>query len=289
MTTTTATAPVAQAEQTAPASSAPRRGPLLLQVVRTEHLAPSFKRIILGGEALADYPDDAAGAHIKVLVPRPGQERPPLPTLGEGRPRWEVPPGERPFVRTYTIRSVDVAAREVALEFVIHTHGGPAATWAQNATPGDWIAISTPGSPFHFPAHCTWYLFAGDPSALPGIAARLETLPAGAQATVLIEAPSADEAIELPHADRFTVRWLTQDRSASGESPLVEAVRALTIPPDAAIYAAGEAASMTEIRTHVRQTLGIPREQVYVLPYWKQGVNEETYHEQRHHFMDADE
>ncbi len=81
MTTPTATAPVAQTEQSAPA---PRRGPFLLQVLRKEQLSPSLVRIILGGESLVDYPADAAGAHIKVLTPRPGQEKPHRPMMSNG-------------------------------------------------------------------------------------------------------------------------------------------------------------------------------------------------------------
>jgi len=289
MTTSTATAPVAQSEETARPKGEVRRGPLLLQVVRTEQLAPSLLRIILGGEALADYPADAAGAHIKALIPRPGQEKPHLPVLGEGRPRWEVPPEVRPAVRTYTVRWVDTVKQELALEFVVHDHGGPAATWARNAQPGAWIAISSAGSQVEFPATCDWHLFAGDPTALPGIAARLERLPADARGVVLIEVADASEKFDLAHPAGVEVRWLLQSDSVGRGSPLADAVLALDIPATAAIYAAGEAASMNTIRNHVRQTLGIPRDQVYVIPYWKQGANEEVYHNQRHEFMDADE
>lgn len=289
MATSPAAAPVAQNQDTAQPKSGERRGPLLLQVVRVEQLAPSLLRIILGGEALADYPADAAGAHIKVLIPRPGQEKPLLPILGEGRPKWDVPQEERPSLRTYTIRSVDTAKQELALEFVVHDHGGPAATWARNAEPGAWIGISAPGSQFAFPANCDWHLFAGDATALPGIAARLERLPENASGVALIEVADAGEIIELSHPVGIHLQWYSLAEVAAGRSPVADAVLALNIPATAAIYAAGEAASMSTIRNHVRQTLGIPRDQVYVIPYWKQGANEEIYHNQRHEFMDADE
>lgn len=286
MTTTTAAAPVATTED----NGAPRpfrRGPYLLQVVRTERLTPSLLRVILGGEELAEYPADAAGAHIKVLVPRPGQVKPLLPVLGEGRPKWDAPQEERPFMRTYTVRWVDNKRRELALEFVLHDHGGPAASWAQNAKAGDWIAITGAGRQVEFPAACDWHLFVGDSTALPGIAARLARLPDDARGVVLIGVHDANEAFDLRHPVGIEVRWLAHADAPDG-GELAAAACALDIPPTAAVYAAGEAAAMTRIRSHVRQTLGLPREQVYVLPYWKMGANEETYHHQRHEFMDAD-
>lgn len=268
----------------------PYRGPYMLQVVRTEQLAPSYLRVVLGGESLASYNPESAGAHLKLLVPRPGQEKPFLPIVGEGRPKWEVAPEERPFVRTYSIRSIDVEQRELTIEFVLHHHDGPAASWARNAKVGDWVAVSASGSRHEFPAHTKWYLFAGDATALPSIMALIERLPASAEGIVLLEVANEGEIIAGLDTSPLPVRWLLREDAESPATFLLDAIRAVEVPVEhAAVYVAGEATEMSAIRAHFRQTLKMPREQVYVLPYWKRGDAEEAYHAQRHVFMDEDE
>lgn len=83
--------------------------PRMPHVRRQLQGAPHMRRITLGGAALAGFPPDSDGAHIKLLLPRPGHIEPVLPTLGADGSIW---PSEdiRPIARTYTVSRFDVEA-----------------------------------------------------------------------------------------------------------------------------------------------------------------------------------
>jgi NADPH-dependent ferric siderophore reductase len=170
-----------------------RTPPRSLQVRRAELVTPHMRRITLAGDDMAGFPVGSDGAHIKVFLPRPGQDRPVLPTLGPKGPVWP-PPEQRPITRTYMVRRFDATAGELDIDFVLHDDAGPASGWAARAKPGDFIGIAGPGGPDRAVMGADWHLLAGDLSALPAIAATLETLPAAARGFAFIEVPdSRDE------------------------------------------------------------------------------------------------
>lgn len=136
-----------------PARSAPR----LLHVQRTQDLAPNLRRVFLGGPQLAGFPSDSAGAHIKLMLPLPGQHEPVLPTLGADGPIW--PPAEiRPITRTYTVAAIDTQRGELAVDFVLHGDNGPASRWANAAQPGAAIGVAGPAAPPRFFAAADYFL-----------------------------------------------------------------------------------------------------------------------------------
>ncbi len=268
----------------------PRRGPRLLQVVRIVDVTPQMRRITLGGEDLADFPSGRQGSHVKVFVPRAGQTKPELPTRGPDGPVW--PPKEvRPHVRTYTIRHFNEATRELDLDFVLHGDHGPAAVWATNAKPGDYIGIAGPGGRGPIPQDADWYLFAGDETALPAISAHLETLPATARGVALIEVADAAEEQPLHHPAGIELLWLQRNGIAAGKSSLLlNAVQALSWPAgDVFAWVAAEATTTAAVRHHLRHERGVARERIDSVPYWKVGKDEDDYHDERHETMDRDE
>lgn len=270
-----------------PRSSPPR----LVQVVRITEITPRMRRITLGGAEMTGFPADRQGSHVKVLIPRVGQVRPVLPVLGPSGPQW--PPADvRPFARTYTVRAYDPAVDELDLDFVLHTHGGPATQWAGNAAVGAWVGIAGPGQRDPLPQQAEWYLFAGDESALPAIAAQVERLPRGARGCVLVEvADAADEQhLETPAGVR--VQWVHRSAVAAGKrAPLVEEVQRLTWPDAGTIFGwvAGEEGAVKAIRSLLLTQRGLERSAVHAVPYWKAGMAEEAYHDERHRIMDGGE
>lgn len=275
-----------------PQSAPPRRGPRLLQVVRVTDVTPRMRRITLGGEDLTDFPSGRQGSHVKVFVPRPGQAKPELPTLGPNGPVW--PPKEvRPFTRTYTIRHFNEVTRELDLDFVLHGDHGPAAAWANNVKLGDYIGIAGPGGRGPISREADWYLFVGDETALPAISAHLETLPATARGIALIEIADAAEEQALQHPAGIELIWLHRNGIQPGHSQLlINKVQTLTWPTeDEKIFAwvATEATATTEVRRYLRQERGLPREQIESVPYWKVGKDEDSYHDERHQTMDSHE
>lgn len=138
--------------------------------------------------------------------------------------------GERPEVRDYTPRRFDAAARELTIEFVLHGDG-PASGWAARAAPGQWIGVGGPRGSRLLPEDYDAYLLAGDETALPAIARRLEEMCPGARAVVLIEVADAAEERYLPTAANASVTWLHRNGVPAGTGGLLrQALSAVILP-----------------------------------------------------------
>lgn len=280
---------MAQQAPTAQNGSAPRRTPpRLLQVVRAQQITPRMRRITLGGEQLTGFPMDSPGRHIKLFIPRAGQEKPLLPAWSPQGIQWP-PPEERPYVRTYTVRRYDPAAGELDVDFVLHEHPGPASAWAARARPGEWVGVAGPGGRGEISLDAAWYLFVGDESALPAIAAYLERLPASAQGYALVEVADSQEEQRLYRPTGMELIWFHRNGVPAGQSRvLIEAVAQLTWPQGSLfVWIAGEASIVAGIHRYLRTVRAIPKESIQAIPFWRAGLSEEEYHDERHREMEA--
>jgi NADPH-dependent ferric siderophore reductase len=264
-----------------------RTPPRLLRVIRCEQLNPHMRRVVLGGPALDGFPPDSDGAHIKLLLPRPGQVEPVLPTLGPDGPVW--PPADvRPISRTYTVSSFNPHAGELVVDFVLHDDHGPASAWAARAREGDAIGVAGPGGPPRFQPDAGYFLMFGDPSAMPAIASVLAHLPAKAQGAVFIEVADASERQRPRHPPGVTIHWLSRGQVRPGASTLLlDAARKLAWPTvPVSVTLAGESRQVVAVREHLLRERGLPPEALYAVPYWKDLHTEEAYHAERHQIMD---
>jgi NADPH-dependent ferric siderophore reductase len=57
-----------------------------LQLQSREVVSPGFVRITLAGADLTGFRSDGFDDHIKFLLPQPGQDKPSLPQMVDGRP-----------------------------------------------------------------------------------------------------------------------------------------------------------------------------------------------------------
>ncbi|WP_448164870.1 siderophore-interacting protein [Burkholderia cepacia] len=247
----------------------------LLQVLRVHAVTPHLLRVTLGGPDLADFESASFDDHVKVFFPPPGAERPAMPTLGANGP--EFPEGEpRPVARDFTPRRFDRAARELDLEFVLN-HPGPASQWAAQARVGQWLGIGGPRGSFVVPTGFDWHLLIGDDTALPAVARRLEELPAGARAAVVMEV--ADRTAQIEFDTRADVHEIWRfraeaDADAANGDVLLNAVRDLPLPPsgDGYVWAAGEALSIRAVRQHLTGERGVDKSRIRAAAYWKRGA-----------------
>lgn len=260
-----------------------RTPPRSLQVRRARLITPHMRRITLAGEDMAGFPAGSGGAHIKIFLPLPGQDRPVLPKLGPKGPVWP-PPDQRPITRTYTVRRHDAAAGELDIDFVLHDDAGPASSWAARAEPGDFIGVVGPGGPDRAVMDAGWHLLAGDLSALPAIAATLESLPASARGHAFIEVPDSRDEQPIETRTGIAIHWV----HGKDGSALEDAVRSAPWP-DGTISAtiAGESGAVVAIRDYLRRERGVDRNAIYAVPYWKASLSEEGYHDERHRIMDS--
>jgi NADPH-dependent ferric siderophore reductase len=244
----------------------------LLQVREVSRITPKMVRIVVGGDALNGFVSAAHDDHVKLFFPHPGEEKPVLPTPGPNGPVY--PEGVvKPAARDYTPRRYDAAADTLALDFVLHGDG-PATMWAAQARAGHYLGVGGPRGSFIVPDDFDWYLLVGDETALPAIGRRLEELPAGTRAMVVVEiADAAEEQTFATRADA-EVRWLYRDGAAPGTTPLLQqALADLRLPPgEGYAWIAAEAATAKALRRHLIEQRGLRKDRVKAAAYWKHGA-----------------
>lgn len=216
-----------------------------VQVSRIEPLGESFVSVTFSGEALADFHSASFDDHVKFIFDNPAGEQ---------------------VRRDYTPRRFDAHKRELTIEFALHGDG-LACNWARQARIGQSAVIAGPRGSMIVPPDYDWHLLVGDASALPAISRRLEELPAGSRAKVLVAMAEPGGRRPLPSAAQVEVTWL------DNADQLVAAVAALQLPMgEGFAWAAGEASAMKRIRTLLVEDKGHPKEAMRVAAYWRRGA-----------------
>jgi NADPH-dependent ferric siderophore reductase len=173
--------------------------------------------------------------------------------------------------RHYTVRRFDPAELRLDIQFVLHGDA-PAARWAREAQHGDGLIAEGPRGRTTVSGEADWRLFTGDETALPGIAAMIEQLPAGERAYAIVEvAGPADEQPIETEAD-LQIQWLHRGRAPLAPShSLLEALADFELPAGV-----GQACVIGETATvrAQRQSLlarGMEKRQIAAEGYWRPG------------------
>ncbi|MEV4031730.1 siderophore-interacting protein [Streptomyces umbrinus] len=250
-----------------------------VDVVRTVDITPGMRRVTLGGEQLrafttADgftrpgFESPGFDDDLAFYFPYPGQRDPVLPVQGEAK--LIVPKDPRPLSRAYTVRRWDPEAGELDVDFVKHGVGA-GTTWAYRTQPGDRIHLSGPSTSKAFPTGADWFLVAGDDTALPAIGRLLDELPPDARAQVFIEIAEDAHRQELRELPGVDVTWLVRPGATAGtESLLTETVRSAEWwSGQAFAWLAGEHTAVRDIRRHLVEDRGVPKEDIDFAGYWR--------------------
>ena len=248
-----------------------------MTVLRREQLSPHMVRIVAGGTGFDTFtPSESTDAYCKIWFGRDGRPLDgsvPLETLREQTPREDWP-----VSRTYTVRWVDMARRELAMDFVVHGDAGLAGPWAENAQPGDILTFGGPGGGFAPDPDADWYLFAADESALPATAAALEALPQDAVGHAFIEVDGPADELPLTVPAGVVVTWLYRGGAKPTGNLLIAAVDALPWHPgDVQVFAHGEREAMKGLRDIFFNRHKLDRSRVSLSGYWADGRTEDTF------------
>jgi len=260
---------------------------LPLEVLRTERLAPHWIRVTLGGGDIAKFRPMGYDQWIRLFLPCGGDaglERVPAKAhkLFGYLKFLRIPDGERPVMRNYSVREYrpETAQHgaEIDVDFVLHGSAaegtsGPASRWAETCEPGDRVLIIDEGLTFNPDRGTDRVMLIGDETALPAIASICASLPATASGSIIVEVPTADDALELAHPVDVSVQWIVRPESAVPGSLALSALRDLTLP-DAPFhtYAAGEQALAAGVRKHLVGERGVDKHTVSFCGYWKIGA-----------------
>lgn len=298
-----------------------------VRVSAVQALTPHFRRITFSGSDLALFGANADGQtldlRIKVMIPSPGHALPELSSvrgslLDDWYQNWRsLDESVRGVMRTYTVRALRPAIpaqgsqasipAELDIDFVLHVDGGsgPAATWAAAAVPGDPMMLIGPcarwgeclGIEFA-PGDASRVLLVGDETAVPAIAAILETLPAHVDGHAILEVPGAADFIDISTPSNVEIRWHARAGAAHGSAMSADVRAVIGAAPCArgeepedvdvdevilwetpestpaqGLYAwiAGEAATVRELRRYLVRDVGMDRNAVAFMGYWRLG------------------
>jgi NADPH-dependent ferric siderophore reductase len=258
------------------------------EVLRSEEVTRHMVRVVLGGSGFDTFtPSEFTDSYIKLVVVADDVD-----VAGLLRPLTldsfaDLPAAKQPVVRTLTVRRADPAAREIAIDVVVHGEHGAAGQWAATAEPGQPVYLMGPSGAYAPDPAADWHLLAGDESALPAISVALEALPANAIGQVFIETAEPGDEIPLTAPDGVQVDWiyrggradLVGEDRAGDHAPLIEAVKSAPwLPGQVQVFIHGEAqAVMHNLRPYIRKDREVAAKWASISGYWRRGRTEETF------------
>ncbi|UJF20156.1 siderophore-interacting protein [Vibrio sp. SS-MA-C1-2] len=222
-----------------------------------------MQRVRLQGDDLTKFSLDCEGGYIKLLFTSEGSTD--LSTLSEG---------DKPLMRTYTVRRFDPDALMIELDLVRHITTdalcGFGARWAADVKVGDNVNVFGPGLRSELNKEADWFFMTADMTALPALTKELIHLPADAKGYAVIKVLEEQDIQTIPAPEGVQVIWLTAEQS------LAEKARELAwLEGQVSVWSACEFSSMRELRTYFRNEKEVDREFIYISSYWKQGVTED--------------
>ncbi|MGP9536788.1 siderophore-interacting protein [Brachybacterium sp. AOP43-C2-M15] len=260
-------------EQTRPARR--QKAQAVLEVLGKTRISPRLLRLTLGGEGYSALNrNEHTDAYVKLLVADPSSGLQPPYDMDALR---ESSPELMPARRTYTVRRWDDENQRLDLDVVLHGDGednGVAARWADEAQPGDPIAMMGAGGGYTPQPGTRRHLLIGDHAALPAIAAALESMDPAATGLALIHLDHDADRLQLEHPEGVELRWVIGAREQ-----LVDAVSALDLSDHEGlqVFCHVERGITKTLRRLLVKEAGIPRAQLSISAYWALGRIEDQF------------
>jgi len=270
-----------------------------LKVVRREELTSHMFRVVLGGSGLDTFtPSKFTDSYVKLVFVGDDVDMASLPQPLTLDSFADLPPAEQPVLRTLTVRRADPAAREIAIDVVVHGEHGAAGLWAATAEPGQPVYLMGPSGAYAPDPAADWHLLAGDETALPAISVALEALPANAIGQAFIEIAGPEDEIPLTAPQGVRLDWIYRGGRADliGEdragdfAPLIEAVKSAPwLPGQVHAFVHGEAqAVMHNLRPYIRKDREVDAKWASISGYWRRGRTEETFRQWKRELAEAE-
>lgn len=225
-----------------------------LTVLRIERPTPQLVRVVLGGPEISGFTSLGFDDHVKLFFP-----------AKPGAPEGAV-------MRDFTPRHFSAEAQELWIDFFLH-QSGSATAWASQVQVGQTLQVGGPrGSMVIEPQDIDFHLLVGDETAWPAIERRLQELPKGAKAHVLLEVdPGTPWPKPASDAD-FKINWVPRDGQPGPGHELIQALTNIPLPGRSFCWVAGESQSVRAIRRHLVEERGIGKRWVKAAGYWQRGA-----------------
>jgi len=262
--------------------------PCLVSVKSILDISPNLKRITFTCKDIANFPSFCPGAHIKVFFPLPHQTIPQLPTQSSKGNTW-ADKSEKPLIRTYSVRKIRTQLEEIDIEFVLHGDTSPASRFAEQVKVGDVLGLSRPSGPDPMVPETDFFSLTGDLTALPAIAAMLEAMPSNQKGQVRVAVLEKEDCIPLIKPEGIQVKYYIRDNASLIRDVLEHsATQVGAIQNKVHYWIAGEEGLVVPIRQFLLKEMKIMKMNMYAIPYWREDLKEEDYHQARHDIMDQE-
>lgn len=249
-----------------------------VEVTGITDITPNMRRLTVAGDQLSagvvngvhrpEFRSEGFDDHVKLVIPPPGNAPLDIGEQAEFRFNWNRE--ALSLTRDYTVRSVDKDTNSFSFDVVRH-ESGLASDWAFSAAIGDCLKFAGPKTCAGISEGIDFHLLVADETALPAVGRWLEEAPAGTRGHIIVEVPTADDIQEIPTAAEVEIDWLIRGETPPGESVLMyEAVKNANVPQGRTFaWCAGETLTIAPIRRYLRRDLGLPKEDVEVIGYWR--------------------
>lgn len=254
------------------------------ELISRQVLTPQLVRLVLGGPGLDDYQhSECTDAYVNCYF-LPDEAAYGVPF--DDRAVRELDPELRPRPRRMTVRAWDEQRRELTIDIAVHGDIGYAGRWAAKAPIGSRLQMRGPAGDFRPPTDADWYLFVGDESALPAIAASVEQVPDGAPVIVVAEVEDAAGEIALDSPGELRVQWVHRAGAEDVERLLADAVASLNLPPGTpSAFIHGEAAQIRAVHWGLAEGGLVDLERFSCSPYWRRGLDDEQWRQIKGDFV----
>jgi NADPH-dependent ferric siderophore reductase len=240
-----------------------------LTVARVERLPPQSVRVVLKGSELEGFTSLGFDDHVKLFFPTPDDGV--TADAGAHAPRSLA---DAAVMRDFTPRRYDAAAGELWVDFFLH-EGGPAASWAAQATVGQTLVVGGPkGSAILAPDGIDGHVLVGDETALPAIGRRLDELSPDTRTLVVVETDVNAARPVFPSRPALDVIWVARDRAADSPArQIIDTLRGVSLPPGRCfVWVALESQSARAVRNYLRDERGVHRKWIKAAGYWQRGA-----------------
>jgi NADPH-dependent ferric siderophore reductase len=242
-------------------------------LVAREQLTPRMIRVTLRCDGFCDgaWPIEQPGEIVTLYFAPPGDDTIVLPSQNG----WRFPDdgSARPELwRNYTVRRHHPERNEIEVDVVLHEPKGHACTWAAEAEIGAGVGYAGPRLDFVPREDAEWLLLCGDETALPAIAAILETTDVEHVLAVLeVADPAEERALDVNGASkRADIRFVHRDGAAPATTThLADALREIELPGGLGqAWGAAESKIARDVRTVLRDERGMPKTHAGARGYW---------------------
>lgn len=240
-------------------------------VASVEDAGPHLRRVAFGGGDLPTFAPVGPDTFVYLLVAPPGCDHLTIAADFSWEQYYEMPVETRPVGAYYTVRRWEPERERLEILMVLHGDEGSGSAWAQRARVGEPAALWGPRTTYAPPEGTDRLLLVADDTGLPATAGILEQLPRGWTATVVAEVDGVADRQLLPEGHGIEVHWVHRDGAPPGTTTLLpDAVRRLPPPgPTTYVWGGAESRALSAVRAYVRREVGLAREAVSLVAYWR--------------------